>query len=56
MRERDSDKDGVRNNMAQITKILYAIVRTLVFLLNEMRGHWKVWSRGETRQDRFLKG
>ena len=53
MREEGTNKDNIRNSLAQITKILQAIVRTLVFILNEMTGHWEVWNKGETRHDNF---
>lgn len=48
MKEEGTNKDDIRNNVAQITKILQAIARTLVFILNEMTGHWEFWNKGET--------
>ena len=32
------------------------MIRALAFILNEMRGHCRVWSREETWHDKFLKG
>lgn len=47
MKEEGTSKDDIRNNVAQITKILQAI-ETLVYILNEMTGHWEFWNKGET--------